>query len=153
MFDPKTTNHTVIKNNSYMIKNDLLTIKNDQSVSSDLISGSDQKRSMAMIKNAQQNKESNKVNNNKSNSSTGPAIQDKDAGSLSFNERAALAHLLKALRVMMSETSGSVHCGQNTAWSKVGGVMTSERTLIPSSMDYLSYRLQRLYVRLTRTLP
>ena len=87
----KTTNHTVIKNNSYMIKNDLLTIKNDQSVSSEMIIGSDQKRSLAMIKNDQQNRESNRENNNKRNSSTGPAIQDKDAGSLSLNERAALA--------------------------------------------------------------
>ncbi len=83
-----------VRNNSYIvIKNDRQEIKNDQSDSSKKINRNDQKRSVDMIENDQSytNRESNSFNNSSSNSSTGPAIQDKDAGSLSLNERAALA--------------------------------------------------------------
>ena len=84
--------HEVIKNNAYrVIKNDRQEIKNDQPIRSKMISGSDQKRSVPLIKNDQQNKESNRSNNNKSNSSTQPATNDKIDASLSDFERAALA--------------------------------------------------------------
>lgn len=83
--------HEVIKNNAYrVIKNDLLTIKNDQPIRSKMISGSDQKRSVPLIKNDQQNRESNRSNNISSNSSTQPAINDKTDASLSDFERATL---------------------------------------------------------------
>lgn len=72
----KTKSHGVIKNAQYMIKN-------DQSNRSEMISGTDQKRSVDVIKNDQQNKESNKENNKENNIAC-----SKDNNSFAF-ERAA----------------------------------------------------------------
>ena len=88
----KASTHEVIKNNAYtVIKNDLLTIKNDQSDSSEMISGTDQKRSVDMIKNDQQNRTSNITNNITSNRGTDLDTKNQEKDSLSISERAALA--------------------------------------------------------------
>lgn len=88
----KTSSHEVIKNNAYtVIKNDPLTIKNDQYDSSEMINGTDQKRSVDMIKNDQQNRTSNITNNITSNRGTNPDTKRQVNDVLSFCERAALA--------------------------------------------------------------
>ena len=89
----KINNHGVIKNAQYMIKNDQSLIRNDQSNRSKMISGTDQKRSVDVIKNDQQNKESNKENNKENNI----ACSKGNTSSFAFERAATSAAQVEAL--------------------------------------------------------
>ena len=89
----KINNHGVIKNAQYMIKNDQSLIRNDQSNRSKMISGSDQKRSVEVIKKDQQNKESNKENNKENNI----ACSKGNTSSFAFERAASSAADVEAL--------------------------------------------------------
>ena len=89
----KINSHGVIKNAQYMIKNDQSLIRNDHSNRSEMISGTDQKRSVDVIKNDQQNKESNKESNKENNI----ACSKDNTSSFAFERAASSAADVEAL--------------------------------------------------------